>query len=80
MDDLEDIMDAGHNLDIRAFGIHEITAVREVHQLIAARILKQIGVVLVSEVTPEGVHGDVFTPFQLLDKGNTVEELSVQVP
>ena len=75
MYNLEDIMDTDYNLDIGAFGIHGITTFWEIHQFVAACILRQIGIVLVGEVTPEGVHGDVFTPLQLLDEGIRLKNL-----
>ena len=80
MYNLEDIMNAGYNLEIRTFGIHEIAAVREIHQFVAALILRQVGVVLVAKITPEAVHGDILTPLQLLDEWDAVEELAVKVP
>lgn len=80
MYDLEDVVDTGHNLDIGFVGVHEMTTVGEVHQFVAASILRQIRVVLVGKVTPEGVHGNIFAPLQFLDEGDAVEELAVQVP
>ena len=80
MYNLEDIVNTGLNLDIRTFGIHGIAAVWEIHQFVAAHILRKVGVVLVAKVTPEAVHGNIFTPLQLLDKWDTIEEFAVEVP
>ena len=78
MYNLEDIMNAGYNLDIRTFGIHGIAAVWEIHQFVAAHILRQVGVVLVAKVTPETVHGDILTPLQLLDEGMRLKNLPLK--
>jgi hypothetical protein len=80
MYNLEYIVDTGNNLYIRTMGVHEIAAVREIHQFVAARILRQVGVILVAKVTPKGVHGEIFTPLQLFDKWDTVEEFAVEIP
>ena len=80
MDQLEDIVDTYNQFDIGALGIHDMTPLGEVHQFVATLILIQEGVILIRQVTPEHIHGEILTPLQLLDQRDTVEELSVQVP
>ena len=80
MNQFEDIVNTYNQFDVRSLRIHDMTTLGEVHQFIATRILRQEGVVLVRQVTPEHVHSNILTPLQFLDQWNTVEELSVQVP
>ena len=80
MDNLKDIMYTHYHLDIRLLGVHHITAFWEPHQLVAADIIRMVGVVLVAQTAPEGVDSDILTPLQMTDEGDTVEDLTVEVP
>ncbi len=80
VENLEDVVNAGHDFHIGLFRVHDVAASGEVHQQGRALVLLEEGVVLVGEVAPEGLHADVLAPLQLLEQGNAVEDLTVEVP
>ena len=43
-------------------------------------VLRQIGVVLVGERAPQGIHTEIFTPFESFEERDAVEDLAIQVP
>ena len=80
MQQFEDIVYAGHNLEIGLVGVHHVAPLRELHQHVTALILGQEGVVLVGQFAPKHLHAQVFPPLQTLQQWNAVEDLAVQIP
>ena len=80
VEELEDVVHTHDELEVGLATVHDITAVGEVHQSVAAGVLRQERIVLVAEAAPEGVDGDVFAPLELLQQRDTVEKLSVHIP
>jgi len=66
VDYLEDIVHSNDEFDVGLVVVHNITAIGEVHQAVATRILGQEGVVLVGKIAPQRVDGNILAPFQLL--------------
>ena len=78
---LENVVDTYASLDIRHFGVHH-----EAGELaVACREAEEIGIaalewiVLVGQCSPQGADTEHFSPFQILDQRNAVEQLSVHV-
>ena len=78
--EFEDVVNTHHKFEVGLMGIHDVTAVREVHQLVTAEILWQERVVLVAEGAPEGVDGNVLTPLEFLQQWDAVEDLTIHIP
>ena len=90
MEELEDVVDAGYDLDVRLFIIHGVRGVGvravgvevsgEVEEAAVSGVALEEGVVFLSERAPQHVAGDVLAPFQLFEQGDAVEDFAVQVP
>ena len=90
MEYLENVVYAGHQLDIRPFLVHDMgkglaTAIRlhlagEVEQSAVAGVLAKIRIVFAGERSPQHVAADVLAPFELADEGDAVQDFAVQVP
>ena len=90
VEEFEDVVYAGYDLDVRLFIIHGVRGVGigavgvevsgEVEEAAVGGIAFEEGVVLIRERAPQHVAGDVFAPFQFFEQGNAVEDLAVQVP
>ena len=87
---LEHVVDARHNLHIRFVRIHhtshifEAVIVRErtgkIKQILVACVLGKIGVVSVSQGSPQHIATNILAPLQFAQQGDAVEELSIKVP
>ena len=62
VENLEDIMNAGNELDVRLVFIHEVTAFREYHEHIASCILFEVWIILVGQGAPKRLYADILTP------------------
>ena len=62
VENLEDIMYAGNELDVRLVFIHEVTAFREYHEHIASCILFEVWIILVGQGAPKRLYADILTP------------------
>ena len=80
MKNLENVVHAGHCLEVRAAGIHHIGAFGKIHQQRTAGILCQGGIVLRGERSPQTFHADEFAPLQFSKQRNAVENLPVHIP
>ena len=58
MDNLEDVVDAKRDFPVGLLGVDDVGAIREIHQDGIAYIMRQIGVVLVGELSPQAAHGN----------------------
>ena len=77
---LEDVMDAGRDLPIGFVGIHEIGAIRKVHEHGVSSVLLQQGIVLIRQSAPQTLDGKPLAPLEFADEGYTIEKLAIHVP
>ena len=90
VEEFEDVVDAGYDLDVRLFIIHSVRGVGvravgvevsgEVEEAAVSGVALEEGVVFLRERAPQHVAGDVFAPFQLFEQGDAVEDFAVHVP
>ena len=80
MNEFEDVMHAQGELHVGLLGVEEVAALGQVHEDGTARILLEIGVVLIAELAPEHTEAYPLTPLELADERDAVEELTVEVP
>ena len=80
MYNLEDVMDAHAELHVRTIRIDDIAALGEVHEHRTARILVEMGVVLLRQLAPQDTEAEPLAPLEFADERDAVEYLSVEVP
>ena len=73
-------MDAHAELHVRTIRIDDIAALGEVHEHRTARILVEMGVVLLRQFAPQDTEAKPLAPLEFADERDAVENLSVQVP
>lgn len=87
---LEDVVQTYVCLNIGALAIHRpsdgckvtrsVEGAGEVVEVGTVGVLRQQGIVLRCEVSPEGAEAEVFAQLQVLDERNAVEDFAVQFP
>ena len=90
VEEFEDVVDAGYDLDVRFFIIHGVRGVGvravgvevsgEVEEAAVSGVALEEGVVFLRERAPQHVAGDVLAPFQFFEQGDAVEDFAVHVP
>ena len=78
MHDLEDIVNTQCQFPVGTMGIHDMRTCGECHH--DRTVGLHVGVVLVGEFSPQHLHADIFTPFQLFEQWDAVEDFTVEVP
>ena len=76
-EELEDVVHAGYNLPVWRLA-KGIGVGRELEELLIIEVLARV--VLAGQIAPNTLDGYIFTPLQLLDERNAVEQLAVHIP
>ena len=76
-EELEDVVHAGYKLPVWRLA-KGIGVGRELEELLIIEVLARV--VLAGQIAPNTLDGYIFTPLQLLDERNTVEQLAVHIP
>ena len=76
-EELEDVVHAGYKLPVWRLA-EGIGVGRELEELLIIEVLARV--VLAGQIAPNTLDGYLFTPLQLLDARNAVEQLAVHIP
>ena len=76
-EELEDVVHAGYKLPVWRLA-KGIGVGRELEELLITDVLARV--VLAGQIAPNTLDGYIFTPLQLLDEWNAVEQLAVHIP
>lgn len=76
-EELEDVVHAGYKLPVWRLA-KGIGVGRELEELLIIEVLARV--VLAGQIAPNTLDGYIFTPLQLLDERNAVEQLAVHIP
>ena len=90
MENLEDVVNACNDFDVWFLLVHHrgevvkrpvgVEVAGEIEEARVVGVFGEERIVFAGERAPQHVAADVFTPFQLLDERNAVEDLAVHVP
>ena len=80
MEDFEDVVNAGDDLNVGFLRVHHVAALGERHQHAIALIFLEEGVVFRREVAPKHFRSDDFAPFQVFQQWYAIENLAAHVP
>ena len=76
-EELEDVVHAGNKLPVWRLA-KGIGVGRELEEFLIIDVLARV--VLAGQIAPNTLDGYIFTPLQLLDERNAVEQLAVHIP
>lgn len=80
MQEFEDVVNTSNKLYVWALRVHDVATFRELPKHRVISIFGKSRIVLVSKFTPQALHTNILTSLQLLDKRNTIKNLSVHIP
>ena len=90
MYNLEDVVDAGNDFHVGFLAVEHgrlagegavgVEMAGEVEEAVVVGVLLEERIVFVGQRSPEHIGADVFTPLELADEGDAVEDFSVHIP